>query len=122
MKNFDEYIIDKLDEAATMQQRLKMKAAFRKNKSKIALGRKKASKKLADKDTLMKRATKQAKDAIIKKLTKGKGKGELSFAQRQSIEKKVDKKKAAIAKIAKKKLPDVKRADKAKLKKNKEKG
>ena len=37
MKNFDEYIIDKLDEAATMQQRLKMKAAFRKNKSKIAL-------------------------------------------------------------------------------------
>ena len=120
MKNFDEYIIDKLDEAATMQQRLKMKAAFRKNKSKIALGRKKASKKLADKDTLMKRATKQAKDAIIKKLTKGKGKGELSFAQRGAIEKKVDKKQAAIKKIAKKLLPAVKKADKAKLKKNKE--
>ena len=78
-------------------------------------------KKLASKETLLKRATKQARDAIVKKLTKGKGKGELSFAQRASIEKKVDKKKAAIAKIAKKKLPDVKKADKAKLKKNKEK-
>ena len=121
MNTFAEYVIESLDEAATMQQRLKMKQAFKKNKGKIALGKKKAAKKLASKETLLKRATKQARDAIVKKLTKGKGKGELSFAQRASIEKKVDKKKAAIAKIAKKKLPDVKKADKAKLKKNKEK-
>ncbi len=120
MNTFDEYIIDSLDEAATMAQRQKMKQTFRKNKAKIALGRKKASKKLASKDVLLKRANKQARDVIVKKMTKGKGKGELSFAQRGAIEKKVDKKQAAIKKIAKKLLPAVKKADKAKLKKNKE--
>ena len=104
-------------EAATMAQRQKMKAAFRKNKAKIALGRKKAARKLADKETLKKRAEKQARNILVKKLTKDKSKDELSYGQRQSIEKQLDKKKAAIKKIAKKLLPKVKQADREKLKK-----
>ena len=36
-----------MDEALTTQQRMKMKAAFRKNKGKIAIAKKKAAKKLA---------------------------------------------------------------------------
>ena len=39
--------------------------------------------------------------------------------ERQEIEKKVAKKKSAIARIAKKLWPQVKKADRAKLKKNK---
>jgi len=121
MIEFNEYIIDEnLDEAMTMAQRLKMKQSFRKNKAKIALGRKKASRKLADKDTLMKRARKHARDLLVKKLTKGKDKSELSFAQRQNIEKQVDKKKGAIDRIAKKLLPKIRELDKDKLKKKKE--
>ena len=110
---------ESLDEAKTMAQRLKMKQTFRKNKAKIALGRKKAGRKLADKDTLMKRARKHARDLLVKKLTKGKGKDELSFAQRQNIEKQVDKKKGAIDRIAKKLLPKLRQLDKDKLKKKK---
>ena len=103
-------------EVATLAQRQKMKAAFRKNKAKIALGKAKAAKKLATPDQLKKRAEKQARNVIIKKLTKGKDKGEMSFSQRAALEKQLEKKKGAIKKIAKKLLPKVKQADRAKLK------
>lgn len=103
-------------EVATLAQRQKMKQAFKKNKAKIALGRKKAAKKLATPDQLKKRAEKQARNVLIKKLTKGKDKGEMSFSQRAALEKQLEKKKGAIKKIAKKLLPKVKQADRAKLK------
>lgn len=119
MKTFKEFT--EQDEAMSMAQRMKMKAAFKKNKAKIKLGKKKAAKKLASPEKLKARAKKQARDIIIKKILKGKSKNDLGFAARTDLEKKVDKKKGAIAKIAKKILPAVKKADKLKLKKNKEK-
>ena len=111
MKSFKEF-----EEAMTAQQRQKAKATFRKNKAKIMLGRKKAAKKLASPAKLQGKAEKQARTLLIKKMTKGKGKDELSFAQRAAIEKKLDKKKGAIKKIAKKLLPKIKAADREKLK------
>ena len=118
MKTFKEFADQ--DEAMSMATRMKMKAAFKKNKAKIKLGRKKAAKKLASPEKLKARAQKQAREIIIKKLLKGKSKGDLGFAARTDLEKKVDKKKGAINKIAKKLLPQVKKMDKLKLKKNKE--
>lgn len=109
------------DEAITMQTRMKMKAAARKNKAKIALGKKKASKKLASKEQLIKRAENKARGMLIKKMLKGKSKADLSYAARGELEKKLKKKKGKIKAIAKKLLPAVKQADRAKLKKNKEK-
>jgi len=122
MKSFKEHNADiseesvDFSEAMSLQHRMKMKAAFRKNKAKIALGKKKAAKKLASPEKLKQRAEKQAREILIKKLLKNKSKNDLSFAGRQSIEKKLDKKKAAIKKIAKKLLPQVKAKDRAKLK------
>lgn len=104
-------------EALTPKQRMKMKIAFKKNKAKIALGRKKAAKKLASPDQLKKRAEKQARNLLLKKILKDRSKDDLSFAQKQEIEKKLDKKKGAIKKIAKKLLPTVKAKDRAKLQK-----
>ena len=104
-------------EALTPKQRMKMKIAFKKNKAKIALGRKKAAKKLASPDQLKKRAEKQARNLLLKKILKDRSKDDLSFAQKQEIEKKLDKKKGAIKKIAKKLLPVVKAKDRAKLQK-----
>ena len=92
---------------------------MRKNKAKIALGRKKAAKKLASPEQLKQRAVKQAKNILIKKMLKDKSKGDLGMSGRKEIEKKLAKKKGAIAKIAKKLLPLVKKKDRAKLKKNK---
>ncbi len=126
MRNFREFIDnidnnDDVDEALTMAQRLKMKATMKKNKGKIKLGRKRAAKKLASPEKLKGKSMKKARDILTKKLLKGKSKNDLSFAGRQSLEKKLDKKKAVIKKIAKKMLPAVKKADKAKLQKNKKK-
>lgn len=109
----------KTNEAATLSQRQKMKAAFRKNKAKIALGRKKAAKKIASPEVLKKRAEKQARNIFLKKLTKDKDRSDLSYGARQSIEKRLEKKKGAIQKLAKKLLPKVKQADREKLKKPK---
>lgn len=116
MKSFKEF--HQTDEAMSMATRMKMKAAFRKNKAKIALGRKKAAKKLASPEQLKARSVKQARNLIIKKILKDKGKADLSFAARSDLEKKVAKKKGKIMKLAKKLLPQVKKADKAKLRKD----
>ena len=48
---------------------------------------------------------------------KGKDKADMSFTQRASLEKKLNKKKGAIAKLAKKLKPKVKKADKERVKK-----
>ena len=120
MKSFQEFEKEisespDLSEAMTMAQRMKMKQAFKRNRAKIMLGRKKAAKKAASPEKLKLRATKQAREIIIKKILKDKSKADLSFAGREALEKKVDKKKAAIQKIAKKLLPGIRLKDKEKL-------
>jgi precorrin-2 methylase len=95
-------------------QRQKAKQTFRKNKAKIALGKKKAAKKVASPEQLKKRAEKAARNILIKKITKDKDKSDLSFAQRTNIEKQLEKKKGAIKKIAKKLLPQLRKDDREK--------
>lgn len=109
-----------IDEAFTMAQRLKAKRNFQKNKAKIKIGRKKAEKKVASRDTLTKRARKDARKTIEKKLLKGKSKADLSFSQRQSLEKKLATKKGLINKLAKRAYKDVKKRDQDKRKPKKE--
>ena len=122
MKSFKEHSAelseDSVDfsEAMSLQHSMKMKAAFRKNKAKIALGKKKAERKLATPEKLQKRAERHARDLLVKKILKDKDKSDLSYAGREGIEKKLKNKKAAIKKIARKLLPQIKKADRAKLK------
>lgn len=99
------------DEALTMQQRMAKSRAFKKNKAKIAIGRKKAARKIASLDVLKKRARKAARDVILKKITKDIPKSELSMSRRQSIEKQLDKKKAVIDKLARKMIPQVRKKE-----------
>lgn len=106
---------NEVDEALSTQARLKLKAAMRKNKSKIAAGRRKSEGKRANKDQIEKRARKQAISAIKTKLLQGKSESELSFSARQALEKKVATKKGAINKLAKKLIKKVKDDEKAKF-------
>lgn len=123
MKSFKDYQAemhseesgDTHTEALTLQQRQKAKATFRKNKAKIMIGRKKAAMRKASPEKLKGRAIKQARNIIIKKILKNKSKDDISFTQRAELEKKVDKKKAAIKKIAKKLLPKIRQAEKEKM-------
>lgn len=98
-------------EALDMTQRLALKRAFKKNKAKIALGRKRALKRTANMDTLKKRARKQARNLLLKKLTKDTPKSDLSLSRRKDLEKRLDKKKNVIDKMARKLIPQVRKQD-----------
>lgn len=98
-------------EALTVQQRRKLARNLKKNKAKIARGRKIAARRVANMDVLKKRARRQARKAIVKKITKGIDKSELSVARRAEIEKRVDKMGSRIDRIAKKLLPTVRKSE-----------
>lgn len=99
------------DEALSMQQRMARSRAFKKNKAKIAIGRKRAAKKIASLDVLKKRARKAAREVLLKKITKDIPKSELSLSKRQSIEKQLDKKKAVIDKLSRKLIPQIRKKE-----------
>jgi hypothetical protein len=98
-------------EALTVPQRLQRKRQMVKYKSKIALGRKRAQRRLASKDKLEKRAVKQARMSIFKKLTKDIPKGDLTYQRRAEIEKRLEKPaiKQRIKMIARKLYPQVRK-------------
>lgn len=102
-----------VDEALSVTQRLQRKRQMQKLKPRIALGRERAKRKFASKEKLEKRAAKQARMAIFKKLTKDVPKDELSYSRRQEIEKRLDKPavKARIKSIARKLLPQVRKKE-----------
>ena len=113
--------LPQLDEVMSMQTRLKMKKAFRKNKHKIAIGRKKAAKRMVlDPKKIEKRATKAARKVLEKKFLKGADKNSLGHAGKAALEKKIEKKKSVIAKIARKLKKVIRKKESMKFKKNKE--
>ena len=87
-----------LDIAARRKRSISMK----KNKAKIAAGRRRAAMKTPTRDVYMKRATKRARTVMMKKLARGKDLDSLAPAQKAELEKKLNKKKAAINKLAQK--------------------
>jgi hypothetical protein len=101
------------NEALNMQQRRAVSKRMKSSamKAKIKLGRKKAERKLANMEVLKKRARKAARGILLKKLTKDIPKSELSFSRRQELEKKLDKMKGAVERIAKKQLPKIRQAE-----------
>ena len=102
-----------IDEALTMAQRQKRARIMKRLKSRIKLGRERQKRKMADQPRLQKRAIKQAKRRVIKKILKGKDKRDLSFARRQEIEKRLEKPafKKRIERLAKRMFPAIRRAE-----------
>jgi|TARA_R110000744_G_scaffold66153_2_gene135218 hypothetical protein len=87
MLSFKDLVTEVLD----VQQRRKLAMRMKRNKSRIAIARKRSEKKIANMDTLKKRARRQARSAVISKLTKGKDKGEMSIARKKDIEKRLER-------------------------------
>jgi len=105
--------VETTDEALNISQRLARSRQLKRFKSKIQLGRKRARRKMATSDKLQKRSVKQARTAILKKITKGIPKDELTFARRQEIEKRLDKPqmKNKIKMLAKRMFKDVRKKE-----------
>ena len=117
MKTFLDFK-NELEEADSIQTRMKKRRAMRKNKAKIAFARKKAMKrKVLDPKKLMKRARKQARNKIAKRILKGKSKADLGMGQKRALEKILDKKAKAITKLSKKMLKVVRQKEMMKGKK-----
>jgi transcriptional regulator with AAA-type ATPase domain len=95
------------NEALTVAQRRKKALQMKRYSSRLKIGRKKAMSRMADRKRLEKRAQKAARNFMAKRLTKGIAKAELTPARKQEIEKRLDKMKPRIAKIAKKLMPAV---------------
>ena len=108
------------DEALTIAQR-KKKSRLMKAKGKI-IARKRAisMKKKKTPEKLKKTAQKQARDMLAKKILKDRSKADLSISGKENLEKKLDKKKAVIKRIAKKLIPKIKKAEAERMAKKKE--
>jgi hypothetical protein len=113
MKKFSQHS-QELDEKLDQQARFKLKASMKRNKAKIAAGKKKAESRVASKEKLMARARKQARTKVEKSLLNGRSRSDLSFQEREAIEKKLEKKKGVIDRLAKKMLPAIVKAEKSK--------
>lgn len=100
-----------MDEALDLRQRRARGISMRKNKAKLAMGRKKAARKIAGADVLKKRAQKQARNAMAAKLVKDTPKSEMTPARKAEIEKRLEKMKPRIDRMAKKMFKDVRKAE-----------
>ena len=101
-----------MNEVWSMQRRRKQGQMMRRKASVIARARKRKLSRFADAKTLKKRAQKAAREILFKKLTAGKTKGEIESKQMlMSIEKRLEKHKAKINKLAIKILPKIKKKE-----------
>jgi hypothetical protein len=114
MYSFKDYI--QTDEALTRQQRIARGRQMKRLAKKIARKKKIAMKKMATPEKLERRARKLARKILTKKILKNRKPSELSYAEREKLEDKLKKKSAAIARIAKKLKPKVKKAEMERLK------
>lgn len=78
-----------VDEALSIQSRLKKGRDIKRNKAKLALGRSRASRKFANNKVLKKRARRSAYNALYKKLVKS-SKDDLSPQRKAEIEKRLN--------------------------------
>tara|TARA_B100001093_G_scaffold6187_1_gene6247 strand:- start:16578 stop:17297 length:720 start_codon:yes stop_codon:yes gene_type:complete len=115
MISFKEMTEEQLDEVLNRQQRIKVGQRMRRMAKRIAIKRRISMKKRASPEKLLKRARKAARNKLAKKFIKGKDMSKLSFADRERLELKLQKKKGAIIKIAKRLLPKIRASEKQRL-------
>ena len=98
-------------EVLNMQQRRKIGMRMKRLAKKIARSKARKKKRMKNPNELKIKANKQARSILFKKMSGGKAAGQLSVGARIAIGKKLDKKKGAIAKLAKRLLPKVKKQE-----------
>jgi hypothetical protein len=96
----------------TVQQRRKRGMTMRRYKNKIAMARKRASKRRASGEVLTRRSRKKARDIIRKKLMKSKNYAEMTPSEKMALDKRVARvSPATIDRLAKRQLPQVRKAE-----------
>lgn len=104
--------VEEVDEALSLAARLKKSRTMKKFAARRHVGARRAMNRAADPSRLKKRAFKQARLQFFKKLSKGKSPTELTPQRRAEIEKRLDKMKGRIQKIAMRMIPQKRQQDK----------
>jgi hypothetical protein len=104
-----------VDEVLTPAQRFKRSQQMRRLKGKIQRARMISLKRPSSPDKLNKRAQRHARNLIRKKFIKGKNYNDLSFAEKQAVEKKMQGKGALINRIAMRVKPKLKKLEQERL-------
>lgn len=108
--------IDTVDEALSLAQRRARSRKMKMKQRQIQFGRKRALARAASPEKLKKRAEKAARNAVFRKLSKGKSRDELPPQRRAEIEKRIAKMGSRIKRLATKLLPQVRKIDKERRK------
>ena len=108
-----------VDEALSNAQRMKVSQRMKRMSKKMAVARQRSMKKAPSTEQIKNRANKQARNLVKMKMTKGVPPSELSLSQRNDLEKKMEKKKGAVAKLARKLQVKIKKDDQERRKKKK---
>ena len=109
MITFKEYLVEK---PLTPSQRKARSRMMKRLAPRIKAKRKIAMKKKASPEKIKARAEKKAREIVRQKfMPKDKDYATMSYAEKIQLDKKVEKKKALIKKIAKKLIPKVKKAE-----------
>ena len=109
---------EELNEVWSLARRRKQGQMLRRKSKVIQKARARKMKRRADPLTLKKRAQKAARALLFKKVAQGRTKGEIESKQEiMAIEKRLEKHKDRISKIAKKIMPNIKRAEAERFKK-----
>ena len=109
------------DEALSKAARMKKSRLMKMKGKMIARKREISMKKKASPEKIKKRAMKKARDILTIKILKDRSKSDLSISGKEGLEKKLNAKAAVIKKIAKKIIPQIKKAETERLAKMKEK-
>lgn len=105
-----------LVESLSVEQRRKRAMVIRRNETKIQRAKELAKKRLANSDQLKKRAINKARDIIRRKLAGGKDYHSLTTAEKITIDKRMEQRKSAVKKLAKRIMNKVKAAEYERLK------
>ena len=100
-----------MDEVLSIAARKKLARTMKMKGKMIARKRAIAMKKKASPAKLKTRAQKKAVDLLVQKILKGRKRSDLGQAGKEELEKKLKTKTAVIKKIAKKLLPQIKKAE-----------
>ena len=103
-------------EAMDMAARRKKAIRMRRMAKRMVIARKRSMKRMATPDILKKRATKQAKNMLIKKFTKGMDKSDMTITKRAEIEKRLKKMASRIKTISLKLIPKIRQKEQARRK------
>jgi len=113
MEKFKDFI--EMEEALSMQQRLARGRTAKRTAKKRARAAAKKRMRMKGPDDMLKKAGMLARNKIAMKLSGGIPLNQLTISQKVQLGKKLDKKKAAIAKLTKKLLPGAKKAERDRI-------